>query len=135
MSYSFPIIRYKLGDVVELSDEKCTCGRSHPIIKEVTGRVGKKIHGLSNKYPSLTLYYIFKNLYFDHNIKLNYQAHQNQVGKLDIWIKEELKESERNILLAECRKYFTNDINIEIFVRDNFRTTQGKLKDFISSIE
>lgn len=135
MSYSFPIIRYRLGDIVELSDEKCTCGRSHPIIKEVTGRVGKKIHGLSNKYPSLTLYYIFKNLYFDHNIKLNYQAHQNQVGKLDIWIKEELKESERNILLAECRKYFTNDINIEIFVRDNFRTTQGKLRDFISSIE
>jgi phenylacetate-CoA ligase len=101
----------------------------------VTGRVGKKIHGLSNKYPSLTLYYIFKNLYFDHNIKLNYQAHQNQVGKLDIWIKEELKELERNILLTECRKYFKEDVSIKILHRLNFRESQGKLRDFISSIE
>ncbi len=135
MSYSFPIIRYKLGDVIQLSDEKCTCGREHPIIKEVTGRVGKKIHGLKNKYPSLTLYYIFKNLYFEHDIKLNYQAHQDEPGKLNIWIKEKLTERKQKILFAECKKYFKEDVSIKILHRLNFRESQGKLRDFISLIE
>ena len=34
LSRSFPIIRYRLGDIVELAAEdfKCSCGRAHPVI-------------------------------------------------------------------------------------------------------
>ena len=63
VSHSFPIVRYRLGDSVRLSEEKCSCGLEHPILEEVTGRVGKNIYGVRKKYASLTLYYIFKNLY------------------------------------------------------------------------
>ncbi len=39
-SYSFPVIRYMLGDAVKLSDDniRCKCGMAHPVIKEVSGR-------------------------------------------------------------------------------------------------
>ncbi len=49
-SFSFPIIRYKLGDYISLlpSDKYCKCGLKHPIIEEVSGRVGRNIYGLNN---------------------------------------------------------------------------------------
>jgi phenylacetate-CoA ligase len=42
-----PIIRYKVGDVIELNDEDCSCGRSHPLIKKIHGRVTEYLR-LSN---------------------------------------------------------------------------------------
>lgn len=43
LSRSFPIIRYRLGDYVTFADAgyECPCGRQHPVIVDVCGRVGK----------------------------------------------------------------------------------------------
>lgn len=45
LSRSFPIIRYKLGDYIKLAPEsfKCKCGRAHPVLLDVLGRVGKRL--------------------------------------------------------------------------------------------
>ncbi|UZJ65459.1 hypothetical protein OKW96_04505 [Sphingobacterium sp. KU25419] len=45
VSHSFPIIRYKLGDQVSLAPDnfKCKCGRQHPVIIDILGRVGKRL--------------------------------------------------------------------------------------------
>ena len=56
---------------------QCACGMAHPIIREVTGRIGQKIVGVSRQYPSLTLYYVFKNLAQERQVVLNYQAIQD----------------------------------------------------------
>lgn len=135
-SRSFPVIRYRLGDIVKLAPEskKCSCGLAHPIIEEISGRVGKNIYGYKKKYPSLTFYYIFKNIYFGHHIQLNYQAHQYQKGKLEIWLKEEITEKIRGLINREAEKYFGNDVHIELKQNNNFRVEAGKLRDFISEI-
>ena len=52
-SYGMPFIRYKIGDMGTLTDEKCRCGIGFPVMKMVAGRVndfivlrnGKRIHG------------------------------------------------------------------------------------------
>jgi phenylacetate-CoA ligase len=102
-----------------------------PIIEEVTGRIGKKIKGKLQDYPSLTLYYIFKNIYFNNNLKIDFQAHQFEKGKLEIWLKQPVTENLKRIILNESRKYFAD---IEIFLLENhdFRQQSGKLRDFIS---
>lgn len=42
----FPLIRYKTGDHVVLSDESsCPCGRVYPIVKSIEGRVGDYLLG------------------------------------------------------------------------------------------
>ncbi len=54
----FPWVRYQTGDVGILSDERCACGRSLPILKEVQGRTtdfvvamdGTVMHGLALIY-------------------------------------------------------------------------------------
>jgi len=136
VSKSFPIIRYKLGDVVEMENEefRCPCGRSHRIIKEITGRVGKVIEGKSSIYPSLTLYYIFKNIYFEHATSIDYQAIQVKKGELEINTLYELSPIEKEWVLAQSYNYYKNDIAISFKVSSSFRMEKGKLKDFISKL-
>lgn len=37
-NYAMPFIRYNLGDIGIATDEKCTCGRTYPLIKDIVGR-------------------------------------------------------------------------------------------------
>ncbi|ACM61112.1 phenylacetate-CoA ligase [Caldicellulosiruptor bescii] len=38
-NYVMPRLRYRLGDVITLDDEDCTCGVGFPTIKEIDGRI------------------------------------------------------------------------------------------------
>ena len=135
-SYSFPSIRYKLGDQIELADPEfeCSCGMKHPVILEVTGRIGKNILGLNKNYPSLTLYYIFKNIYFNQNRKIDFQAHQFEKGKLQVWLKEPITSELKSLIFKEAEKYFS-DVKLELIENHDFRQQSGKLRDFISHID
>jgi phenylacetate-CoA ligase len=136
LSQSFPIIRYKLGDYIKVNKEKkCDCGMNHYIIEDVLGRVGNLIYGKNKKYPSLTLYYIFKNLALNHNLSLNYQAIQNKKSKLNINVEQEINNKEKNLLINEVEKYFDNDIDYIINTGINIKNIDGKQKDFISNIK
>lgn len=134
-SHSFPIIRYELGDYIVL-DEKtlCTCGRKSTLLNEVTGRIGKKIYGKYNHYPSLTLYYVFKNIAINNEIVLNYQVIQRKQGHIKILIESKLTEHEKECLDAELVKYFKNDIEYDILEEQTFLNKNGKRRDFISEI-
>jgi phenylacetate-CoA ligase len=37
-NYAFPLIRYKIGELAKLKEEKCSCGRSLPLIDSIQGR-------------------------------------------------------------------------------------------------
>lgn len=135
VSRPFPIIRYKLGNYVELDDNvRCECGMQRPVIKEVMGRVGKVIYGLTGEYPSLTLYYVFKNLAMESKIILNYQAIQKRKGHLDVSIENKLEDYERPMLLREFNKYFGDDLELIIIDNVNVKSYRGKKVDFISEL-
>ncbi len=136
ISHSFPIIRYKLGDYIKLMPEgfKCKCGRSHPIISDVLGRTGKNIIGFKNIYPSLTFYYVFKNLSTKHQIYLNYQAIQTTKGEIILKI-EQNEDANLLILKRELFKYFKDDINFNILWGKKLHKMNGKLKDFLTYID
>ena len=48
-----PIIRYRTGDITAIRDEPCSCGRTHPRLERLTGRVDDMliIRGI-NVFPS-----------------------------------------------------------------------------------
>lgn len=133
---SFPIIRYKLGDYISLAprNEKCTCGKKHLIIKEITGRVGENIYGKENMYPSLYLYYIFKNISKKENINLNYQVLQEEKGKLVFLIQNQIEAELQQKLCKEIKRHFKDDIEFEIKTDTELKKSNGKLKNFISII-
>ncbi|MBO3699071.1 phenylacetate--CoA ligase family protein [Roseivirga sp. E12] len=136
IAHSFPIIRYKLGDYIKLSEsDTCACGMEHLVIEEVRGRVGKNIYGELHKYPSLTLYYVFKNLFFKYGLKFNYQCVQEKKGSLVVLIKEPFSNQGEKLIRTEFEKYFKSDITISVIFSQNFHSYSEKLKDFISKIE
>ena len=136
VSSSFPIIRYKLGDYISIDkDTKCACGMQHYIIKDILGRVGKVIYGIKDQYPSLTLYYVFKNLAMVHNVVLNYQAIQSNKGSLKVNIENSLDLKIRGLLNKEFYKYFMDDLTVEIKDGVDLKITTRKRTDFISELQ
>jgi len=135
VSYSFPIIRYKLGDYISLEKKVgCLCGMQHDVISDVLGRVGSVIFGKKEQYPSLTLYYIFKNLAIEQNIILNYQAIQCEIGSLTLKIESPLSGKQKNELLKEFGKYFKNDMNLTLIDDVHIKSKDKKQRDFISEL-
>jgi phenylacetate-CoA ligase len=45
LNYDQPLIRYKIGDRMIWSDERCACGREMPVIKEIVGRTEDVVIG------------------------------------------------------------------------------------------
>ncbi len=131
---SFPFIRYKLGDYIALdkTNKICKCGLSHQILNEVTGRVGSSIYGKKEMYPSLYLYYIFKNLAKKHHLKLNYQVVQKEKGKLEFFVVEKLSDKELQLLENEICSYFKADIDYTIAQNIKNKDFTQKKKSFIS---
>jgi|WetSurMetagenome_2_1015567.scaffolds.fasta_scaffold01570_11 phenylacetate-CoA ligase len=134
---SFPVIRYKLGDYVVFEDEafECPCGMKHPVIKDVLGRVGKVVYGKAKTYPSLTFYNIFKNLALQNKLELNYQAVQNIKGEVSLFIQQKLKPGDELLLSKELKKYFREDVTVNVISGHALNMHQGKFRDFISTLE
>lgn len=132
---SFPIIRYELGDYIKLSQvNTCACGMKHLAIEEITGRIGNQIIGLQNKYPSLYLYYIFKNLDKSKGLKVTYQVIQKEVGVLDFLVAEQLSTLNKQQLNEEITNYFKNDIIFTVKDKAPLLQNNGKFKSFITHL-
>lgn len=54
---ALPMIRYRIGDITSMDDSPCPCGRTHPRVKRITGRVDDMliIRGI-NVFPSQVEY-------------------------------------------------------------------------------
>jgi len=132
---SFPIIRYRLGDYIKLAskEKKCTCGMQHPILEEVTGRVGVEVFGIKQLYPSLYFYYIFKNL-AKNGLPLTYQVHQKIKGQLIFKIEQELTTNNLKMLQQEIEKYFKNDMIYTVEGLESEDSKNKKTQSFISNL-
>ena len=135
-AFSIPIIRYRIGDAIKIDHStRCSCGRQSRIVSEVLGRTGKKIVGINSTYPSLTLYYVFKNISEKHKINIQYQGFQNAAGKLEIRIPKALTDFEKLIINEQCKMYFRDDLIISFQENVSIHSHKSKLKDFVTSLE
>jgi len=50
---ALPLVRYRIGDISSIDDSVCACGRTHPRVQRITGRVDDMliIRGI-NVFPS-----------------------------------------------------------------------------------
>lgn len=133
-SHSFPIIRYRLGDILDLSDDFCSCGMQHPLIKDIVGRKGANVIGNSCEYPSFTFYYVFKNLALEKNIKLNYKANQEKAGFVDLYIEGDKNKGFEADIREHLRTYFKSDVEFNLNFEESFSTQKKKQQSFTSSI-
>jgi phenylacetate-CoA ligase len=61
INHTMPLIRYRLGDVLAISNDKCGCGRAFPIVKSLVGRSvdmvvtpdGNRVAGIGGAFSSI----------------------------------------------------------------------------------
>jgi phenylacetate-CoA ligase len=129
-SFSFPIIRYILGDTVAISDEYCECGREHPVMTEILGRKGVSVQSSVRRYPAFTFYYVFKNLAVHNSMPLNYKAVQEEVGIVDIYIEGSRSDECERLIHSELSKYFDSDMTFRIHFIPFFERSRRKQQSF-----
>lgn len=134
-NYSFPFIRYEIGDMARKSDiEKCNCGRGLPLLEEISGRTidnfifpgGNIVHGH---------YFIF--LFYGIKGVKKFQVIQEEIDKLKIKIvkSSELNENEINRIIKTIKKDCGTNIEIRLnYVKEIDETLSGKQIFTISKI-
>ena len=133
-NYAMPFIRYDTGDIGNITDDVCSCGRGYTLLKDIVGRSvdflitpeGKNVHGWF-------FLYIFWE--FSKGIK-EYQVIQKKLDKIIIKIvREDDFEEKRLDQIREIVREKSEEWDIEFkFVDKIDRTKAGKYKFIINEI-
>lgn len=133
-NYAMPLIRYENTDVVTLSKEPCSCGRSLPTLKSIQGRVSDIFVTADGKYLPAE-YFMVAFLDFTGE---NYQIVQDTKYEIKIKIVKgkHFKDSNLKKIKSTLKKWLGKEIKITIkFVKDIPVSKQGKRRYFISNVE
>jgi phenylacetate-CoA ligase len=126
-----PLIRYKIGDRVVVSDKKCTCGCAFPVVEKVIGRTddviltpeGNRVGRLS---PVLKGFPIKEAQYVQHAI---------DAVLLRLVPEDRLSADTEQKIVIELRKRLGQTIKIHIEQVESIeRGSGGKMKTVISSL-
>jgi len=82
-TYGTPLIRYDIGDSIELTEEICICGNNNPLVKEIFGRIDDFVY--SQETGKINLGNISNTLKDTIGI-VKFQVHQNELDSLEILI-------------------------------------------------
>ena len=132
LNYATPLVRYELGDVVELG-EACPCGRGLPVLRRVRGRVKALVY-LPNGDTC------FPNVWSDlMAIPKIRQFQMIQTSLQDIVLKlvvtAPLDAAERRSVTLAIHKKLLHDFDVEIIYADDIpREPSGKYREFKSEL-
>jgi len=132
LNYDQPLIRYRIGDLMRLSEEPCPCGRQMPVIQEIVGRIEDTVigadgcemvrfHGIFVGIPSIVEGQIIQQDYTHFEVK--------------IVASNALTEAERQ-LIHQRMKSQLGEVKADIIEVGNIpRGPNGKFKSVISNIK
>jgi phenylacetate-CoA ligase len=129
---AMPLIRYRVGDIAELSKETCACGRHYPVIKSIVGRTDDSIITPSGKVVG-RLDHIFKGI----NNLVQAQIYQPRQDKIILRVVPDssFSKSDGEVVLEKLYHRVGDGIQFEIErVPEIGRTPRGKIKSVVSDV-
>ncbi len=137
-NYSFPIIRYDIGDMGTASSKICKCGRGLPLIEKIVGRTDDVVITPDGKHLHSYIFdYIIKDLINRDGGIRQFKIYQETVNKIKMEIVKDSNFSKQTIeyLDIKIHQYFGESMNIDYeFVNLIPREKSGKLRNFVSLI-
>jgi len=138
-NYTFPIIRFMLGDIGSLSVRTCDCGRGLPLIESIQGRVSDIVYKADGTAVHSSIFsYLLKEITKTSGDIKQYKAFQDSIGSLKIEIVRNPnygKETE-DFLKKVIRNNLGSETKITIdYVNEITRDISGKLRYFESRIK
>ena len=134
-THGTPLIRYDIGDEIELSDATCTCGNNNPLVKEILGRSNDYL--LSPEFGKINLGNISNTLKNVSGI-IKMQVIQEEINSIDIKIcidPNKYSLNDEKIFLQNWRERMGNQQNITItIVSEISNEKSGKFKMVINKL-
>ena len=125
-SHGTPLIRYRIGDKIEFSNEKCDCGCCHPVVKRIEGRqVDYLLAGGGRKVSLSHLADVIKGM---PNGIVKMQFVQNSMDEIDIKIVPDTKTYKPaydSFIRNEMIYRFGKDMTFNIIKVDNIEKEKG----------
>ncbi|MBU1627290.1 hypothetical protein KKB18_07975 [bacterium] len=135
-SFAMPIIRYRLGDIVVPSWEKCSCGTILPSIEVIAGRKNEYIMTLEGKKLPPILFTVTLRRY---DFVKKFRIHQKKIDKIEILLCNfrNMEKNEEDKIKKDIQDLVGTKIDIRInvvpFIEDDKiykqRTIISDLKD------
>ncbi len=128
-SFDQPVIRYKVGDRVKLSDQECTCGRKTRVIEYIHGRDNEEIELPDGRKLAFTALLVSR---YGDNIK-SYQMFYNRKKAL-IRFRYIPVDPDQPIEENNLRNYFKKDFGIDLMffrVDEMEFTASGKYRKVV----
>ena len=134
-NFTFPFIRYKLGDLATFSNNLCPCGRSLPLLQNIDGRLTEITFGINGKRMTGAFWgHLFGSLI--PSVK-KYQVHQIAIDEITIKLQttNSFQESNIDYIINYTKSELGNDTKIDVSLVDSIPVTKmGKHRCVISSI-
>jgi len=132
LNFDQPLIRYKIGDKIVLSEKQCGCGRQMPVVKEIVGRTEDIVYGKDGR-EMVRFHGVFVGL---KSVKLS-QLIQEDLDTIIIKIVPDGSlQADEKLLIEQRIKSQLGDIKIHIKEVKNIPlTANGKFKAVISKIK
>lgn len=132
-AFGMPFIRYRTGDLAEMGDEACPCGRKHPTLANIGGRESEIIITPERVIISpVAMDYAFYHL---EEIR-EAQIVQPSIDSLEVNIVawESVSEQTKESLLFRVKSYLNSEsMNVTINVVESIHRTKRGKKPFIVS--
>lgn len=129
---AMPLIRYQLDDLVRLSDRRCSCGRTFPLIEEIVGRTNEFVILPSGELMTGLNAIGFLGDYPEIN---QYRGIQNRNGSLTVQIKLEPGHKVPEKKIRDEAQHICNGLDIYIeYVDEISKSPVGKLAEFQSEL-
>lgn len=131
LNYDQPLIRYKIGDQMILSDVKCECGSALPVIKEIVGRCEDVVVGKDGR-QMVRFHSVVKNI----PVIRTAQVCQHSIDQivLKIVAERELNKSEKKSIYETIESQL-GGVEVRIERVDEIPlSANGKFKAVISNL-
>lgn len=136
---SFPLVRYRIGDMAELSEEPCRCGSHNRVVKSLQGRTNDVALLKSGRMiPGLTFYYISRALLESSGVLKEFIIRQTALDtfEFDVVSDQPLSAADIDALKKTAEEYLEPGLNIFVHQLDKIeRPASGKIKHFYSEIK
>ena len=132
LNYDQPLIRYKIGDQIVLSNKQCACGRQMPVVEEIVGRIEDVVYGKDGR-EMVRFHGIFVGL---KTVKLaQVIQHSLETITKKIVPDNQLAVEEKKIIVARVQSQL-GDVEVVIEEVDDIpKTNNGKIKAVISTVK
>ena len=134
--FTFPLIKYRIGDKGRLLESECSCKNPLPLLAEIQGRISDAVYTPDGLYISgdyLTT--VFDN-YVDYINQ--FQIYQKNDYSITIYVKPYSKDEKTLKIISDVKEIIkqnvTNKVPVNVEIVDKINDDRGKIRYILSEI-